>query len=126
MIACGSQAIWVPGQRCHGRREFMRRILGLIACRFVMNDEVPLQEPVEIPALPGSQARPSAPEAGRARPGQPQASRPDPVPLPVTRIGPARRVRLPDLRELYRYRELFYLLTWRDITVRYKQTVMGA
>jgi homopolymeric O-antigen transport system permease protein len=44
----------------------------------------------------------------------------------VTRIAPARRVRLPDLRELYRYRELLYLLTWRDITIRYKQTAMGA
>lgn len=55
-----------------------------------------------------------------------EASRPGLVPLRVTRITPARRVRLPDLRELYRYRELLYLLTWRDITVRYKQTVMGA
>jgi lipopolysaccharide transport system permease protein len=27
---------------------------------------------------------------------------------------------------LWRYRELFCLLTWRDITVRYKQTVLGA
>ena len=57
---------------------------------------------------------------------QSQASRPGPTPLRVTRIAPARRFRLPDLRELYRYRELLYLLTWRDITVRYKQTVMGA
>ena len=30
------------------------------------------------------------------------------------------------LRELWRYRELFYFLTWRDIKVRYKQTVLGA
>lgn len=28
-------------------------------------------------------------------------------------------------RDLWRYRELFLLLTWRDILVRYKQTVMG-
>lgn len=27
--------------------------------------------------------------------------------------------------ELYRYRELFYFLAWRDILVRYKQTVIG-
>lgn len=27
--------------------------------------------------------------------------------------------------DLWRYRELFLLLTWRDILVRYKQTVMG-
>ena len=28
-------------------------------------------------------------------------------------------------RDLWRYRELFLLLTWRDILVRYKQTAMG-
>jgi lipopolysaccharide transport system permease protein len=28
--------------------------------------------------------------------------------------------------DLWRYRELFYILAWRDITVRYKQTVVGA
>ncbi|MDY6838684.1 MAG: ABC transporter permease [Thermodesulfobacteriota bacterium] len=29
-------------------------------------------------------------------------------------------------RELWRYRELFYFFVWRDIKVRYKQTVLGA
>ena len=28
--------------------------------------------------------------------------------------------------DLWRYRELFYILSWRDIRVRYKQTVIGA
>lgn len=28
-------------------------------------------------------------------------------------------------RELWRYRELFYFLAWRDLAVRYKQTVIG-
>lgn len=28
--------------------------------------------------------------------------------------------------DLWRYRELFYVLAWRDIAVRYKQTVIGA
>ena len=27
--------------------------------------------------------------------------------------------------DLWRYRELFYILAWRDITVRYKQTAIG-
>ncbi|OGT06705.1 MAG: phosphate ABC transporter permease [Gammaproteobacteria bacterium GWF2_41_13] len=27
--------------------------------------------------------------------------------------------------DLWRYRELFYILSWRDITVRYKQTIIG-
>ena len=30
------------------------------------------------------------------------------------------------LRELWRFRELLYFLVWRDIKVRYKQTVIGA
>src|SRR3972149_978434 len=30
------------------------------------------------------------------------------------------------LRELWKYRELLYFLAWRDIKVRYKQTVLGA
>lgn len=29
-------------------------------------------------------------------------------------------------RDLWRYRELFYILSWRDIKVRYKQTIIGA
>ncbi|MDP4150484.1 MAG: ABC transporter permease [Bacteroidota bacterium] len=29
-------------------------------------------------------------------------------------------------KDLLRYRELFYILSWRDIKVRYKQTVVGA
>jgi lipopolysaccharide transport system permease protein len=31
-----------------------------------------------------------------------------------------------DLRELWRYRELLYFLSWRDIKLRYKQTALGA
>ena len=27
--------------------------------------------------------------------------------------------------DLWRYRELFYILAWRDIAVQYKQTIMG-
>lgn len=30
-----------------------------------------------------------------------------------------------DLQEVWRYRELLYFLTWRDVKVRYKQTVLG-
>jgi lipopolysaccharide transport system permease protein len=33
--------------------------------------------------------------------------------------------RLVDLSELWRYRELLFFLTWRDVKVRYKQTVLG-
>src|SRR3970040_1066931 len=31
-----------------------------------------------------------------------------------------------NLRELWVFRELIYFLTWRDLKVRYKQTVLGA
>ena len=30
------------------------------------------------------------------------------------------------LREIWEFRELFYFLAWRDVKVRYKQTVLGA
>ena len=47
-------------------------------------------------------------------------------PLIHTRIQPARGWTALGLRELWAYRELLYFLTWRDIKVRYKQTVLGA
>ncbi len=43
----------------------------------------------------------------------------------VIRIEPSKGVSL-KLRELWEYRELLYFLMWRDIKVRYKQTVLGA
>jgi len=46
--------------------------------------------------------------------------------LPVTIIEPKPGWRFIDFKELWRYRELLYFLTWRDIKVRYKQTVLGA
>jgi lipopolysaccharide transport system permease protein len=33
--------------------------------------------------------------------------------------------RLFNLKELWKYRELFYFFTWRDIKIRYKQTILG-
>ena len=44
----------------------------------------------------------------------------------VTVIQPAHRFSRIDVRELWRYRELFGALVWRDISVRYKQTAIGA
>ncbi|MGE0821959.1 MAG: ABC transporter permease [Candidatus Binatia bacterium] len=44
----------------------------------------------------------------------------------VTRIEPTRGWISLRLDELWQYRELLYFLTWRDISVRYKQTVLGA
>lgn len=44
----------------------------------------------------------------------------------VMRIEPSHGWVALKLKELWEYRELLYFLTWRDIKVRYKQTVMGA
>jgi len=46
--------------------------------------------------------------------------------LPVTVIKPSRGLALLDFRQLWEYRELLYILIWRDIKVRYKQTAIGA
>jgi lipopolysaccharide transport system permease protein len=46
--------------------------------------------------------------------------------LPVTRIRPSRGWVALNLRELWEYRELLWFLVWRDVKVRYKQTVLGA
>ncbi len=44
---------------------------------------------------------------------------------PLFSIMPRRGWVSLNLRELWAYRELLYFLTWRDIKVRYKQTVLG-
>jgi lipopolysaccharide transport system permease protein len=46
--------------------------------------------------------------------------------LPVIRIEPSRGWVSLKLKEIWEYRELLYFLTWRDVKVRYKQTVLGA
>src|SRR6478609_5419498 len=43
----------------------------------------------------------------------------------ITLIEPIKGWRSLDLRELWAYRELLYVLTMRDLKVRYKQTVLG-
>jgi lipopolysaccharide transport system permease protein len=45
--------------------------------------------------------------------------------LPLTVIERRSGWRLVNLRELWRARELLFFLIWRDIKVRYKQTVLG-
>jgi lipopolysaccharide transport system permease protein len=44
----------------------------------------------------------------------------------LTVIEPRRGWTPLDLRELWDYRELLYLLVWRDVKIRYKQTAIGA
>jgi lipopolysaccharide transport system permease protein len=45
---------------------------------------------------------------------------------PVVEIAPGAALHPLDTRELWTYRELLYFLVWRDVKVRYKQTVLGA
>jgi lipopolysaccharide transport system permease protein len=51
---------------------------------------------------------------------------PRPVSKPLISIEPQRGWVAFELADLWRYRELLLLLTWRDIKVRYAQTVLGA
>lgn len=44
----------------------------------------------------------------------------------ITRIEPSKGWVSLKLTELWQYRELLYFLVWRDIKVRYKQSVLGA
>jgi lipopolysaccharide transport system permease protein len=46
-------------------------------------------------------------------------------PTPVIHIRPSKGWLTLDFKELWRYRELIFFLTWRDIKVRYKQAVLG-
>jgi lipopolysaccharide transport system permease protein len=46
--------------------------------------------------------------------------------VPVLRIEPSRGWSALGLRDVWAYRELLYFLVWRDVKIRYKQTVLGA
>lgn len=48
------------------------------------------------------------------------------TPAEVTIIKPSNGWSVINMRELIKYRELLYSLAWRDIKVRYKQTLLGA
>lgn len=64
-----------------------------------------------------------------AKPNGPPASPVPDHPLPdepLILIRPSRGWVPLNLRDLWAYRELLYFLTWRDVKVRYKQTLLGA
>ncbi len=44
----------------------------------------------------------------------------------ITIIKPRSRILSVDWKEIWRYRELFLFLVWRDVKVKYKQTALGA
>jgi lipopolysaccharide transport system permease protein len=43
----------------------------------------------------------------------------------VTVIRPKKTISFDDFKEIWRYKELLYFFTWRDLKVRYKQTTIG-
>lgn len=61
-----------------------------------------------------------APAAEAGKPGGHGPSRTAPL-----TIEPPRRWELDRLREVWLYRELLYFLVWRELKVRYKQTMFG-
>src|ERR1044071_6607241 len=69
------------------------------------------------------------PEAMETTAGiNPEHSLDQPQPLPrdpVVEINAGRGWLALNLKEVWSYRELLYFLTWRDVKVRYKQTVLG-
>ena len=46
--------------------------------------------------------------------------------VPTVVIVPSTRWRISDVREVWAHRELLYFLAWKDLKLRYKQTVLGA
>ena len=63
---------------------------------------------------------------GQLRPDQPALEPSESAKLVHLHIDPPKGLPSINLRELFDYRELLYFLVWRDIKVRYKQTVLGA
>jgi lipopolysaccharide transport system permease protein len=53
-------------------------------------------------------------------------SRRGPGPTPITVIEPPSGWQLINVAELWKFRELLGILVWRDVKVRYKQTLLGA
>src|SRR4051794_13938605 len=70
------------------------------------------------PVVPGASVVPGATDPA-ARGGR------DRVP-PHTAITPPEGWQLLNLRELWQFRDLLYFLAWRDVKIRYKQTILGA
>jgi lipopolysaccharide transport system permease protein len=71
--------------------------------------------------------KPEAPLAERlVSPNLRQSREAHPEALPEVVFGASRGWSAINIAELWQYRELLYFLIWRDIKVRYKQTVLGA
>ncbi len=78
-----------------------------------MNDAATQVEPATMPL-------PASPEHARTMSDDETSET-----LPITVIEPAGAWGLAGIWELWRFRELLLFLAWRDIKIRYKQTVLG-
>jgi len=74
----------------------------------------------EATTLPARRTTPPA-DSEQREPAAPSANGQPPLV-----IVPTHGWRSVDFREVWRYRELLGLLAWRQVTVRYKQTILGA
>src|SRR6185503_5496818 len=137
----GSAGSWIRTTRTRSRRPSWRRSGRRSACP-PSSRTSPARTSRH--ARPRSRARSRTRRTGsphaRARSPRAPASRPRSRGLP-SRSGPMSadpHAAVPELlvieaghterhywRDLWRYRELFYFLAWRDILVRYKQTAIG-
>jgi lipopolysaccharide transport system permease protein len=79
----------------------------------------PLSATADLPA------RADAPPAGHAIEAAPPPGELSPAAMAETIIAPTKGWIGVNWAELFRTRELLYFLIWRDIKVRYKQTVLG-
>jgi lipopolysaccharide transport system permease protein len=61
----------------------------------------------------------SNPQSSTTRGRNPQSEK------PLVSIRAGEKFAVVDLKSLWAYRDLFYFLTWRDLKVRYKQTILG-
>ena len=75
-----------------------------------------LTVPPVISSLPSNSTRPAGTEPCEGSPHSPRMTQ---------LLIEAGRTERQYWRDLWRYRELFYFLAWRDLLVRYKQTVVG-
>jgi lipopolysaccharide transport system permease protein len=64
--------------------------------------------------------------ATQSEPARPKEEPEAAKPPEVKRIQPSSGWRSVNLLEIWRYRELLWFLAWRDVKLRYKQTVLGA
>jgi len=87
-----------------------------------VNEGAVLQEETRVSSGIESLSTDTAPPSSVSPP--PVVEPPDDLPLTVIEKKPGWR--FVDVGELWRFRELLFFLVWRDVKVRYKQTILGA